>query len=101
MGDQSSHQLAQIKLREWFSTTSENVNEGFQVNEKLGQGSFATVYKATHISTGLVIALKRITIEDEELDKKEIELLETCNSEYVVKYFGKKSRVFVFHSKIV
>jgi len=63
----------------------------FELIEKLGRGSFADVYKAFNKKTGYIVAVKIIdlaqTTDVIEDISKEIELLRTCNSEYVIKLY--------------
>ncbi|KZP00177.1 Pkinase-domain-containing protein [Calocera viscosa TUFC12733] len=60
--------------------------------EKLGTGSFGTVYKALHVETQRVVAIKQIDLESSEDDiseiQQEIAHLALCDSEYVTRYFG-------------
>jgi serine/threonine-protein kinase 24/25/MST4 len=60
--------------------------------EKLGTGSFGTVYKAIHNETKQIVAIKQIDLEDSDDDigeiQQEIAHLAQCDSEYVTKYFG-------------
>ncbi|KZS91222.1 Pkinase-domain-containing protein, partial [Sistotremastrum niveocremeum HHB9708] len=60
--------------------------------EKLGTGSFGTVYKALHIPSQQFVAIKQIDLEDSDDDigeiQMEISLLAQCDSEYVTRYYG-------------
>ncbi|KAF2113811.1 kinase-like domain-containing protein [Lophiotrema nucula] len=64
--------------------------ENYQVLEELGSGSFGKVYKAIDKTTGAIVAIKHIDLEDtnDELAdiQGEIALLSTCNSPYVAQY---------------
>jgi len=58
----------------------------------IGEGSFGVVYRATHKSTGAVVAVKVIvnassSKSEEEKIKGEIEILSRCDSPYIVGYF--------------
>ncbi|KZT60719.1 Pkinase-domain-containing protein, partial [Calocera cornea HHB12733] len=60
--------------------------------EKLGTGSFGTVYKALHVTSNEVVAIKQIDLESSEDDigeiQQEIAHLALCDSEYVTRYYG-------------
>jgi len=60
--------------------------------EKLGTGSFGTVYKAIHNDTKQIVAIKQINLEDSDDDigeiQQEIAHLAQCDSEYVTRYYG-------------
>ncbi|KAF1996970.1 Pkinase-domain-containing protein [Amniculicola lignicola CBS 123094] len=64
--------------------------EDYQVLEELGSGSFGKVYKAIQRSTGDIVAIKQIDLEDtsDELSdiQAEIGLLSTCSSQYITEY---------------
>jgi len=58
----------------------------------IGEGSFGAVYRATHKSTGAVVAVKVIANAssskgEEEKIKGEIDILSRCDSPYIVGYF--------------
>eukprot|EP01133_Synstelium_polycarpum_P011180 gene11180-13024_t len=61
----------------------------FQIIEKLGEGSYGSVWKAINKSTGIPVAIKRVSI-DNDLDdmKKEINFMKQCMSSYIVTYYG-------------
>lgn len=63
--------------------------EVFDVLEKLGEGSYGSVYKAMHKETGQVVAIKQVPV-DTDLQEiiKEISMMQQCDSPYVVKYYG-------------
>ncbi|KAN0052971.1 hypothetical protein ACTA71_012452 [Dictyostelium dimigraforme] len=63
----------------------------FEIQEKLGEGSFGSVYRAVHKSSNTSIAIKEFEIfeaNDVEPISKEIQILKKCNNPYVVSYFG-------------
>ncbi|KAI8360544.1 serine/threonine-protein kinase 25-like protein [Mortierella sp. GBAus27b] len=66
--------------------------EEYTLLEKIGTGSFGTVYKAMHNVTKEIVAIKQINLEDSEEDiseiQQEIALLSQCDSEYITKYYG-------------
>jgi len=60
--------------------------------EKLGTGSFGTVWKAIHNDTKQIVAVKQIDLEDSDDDiseiQQEIANLAAFDSEYVTRYYG-------------
>ncbi|GAA5990422.1 hypothetical protein JCM11641_007939 [Rhodosporidiobolus odoratus] len=65
----------------------------YQLQEKLGTGSFGVVYKAIHLPTSRPVAIKIIDLEHSDDDIAEIQLeishLAACSdSGYVTKYYG-------------
>ncbi|KAI5120669.1 hypothetical protein M0805_006958 [Coniferiporia weirii] len=64
----------------------------YVILEKLGTGSFGTVYKGMHNETKQIVAIKQIDLEDTDDDiseiQQEIAHLAQCDSEYVTKYYG-------------
>ncbi|KAI0241813.1 hypothetical protein L0F63_004615 [Massospora cicadina] len=67
-------------------------NENYTILEKLGSGSFGTVYKAIDKRTNQVVAVKQIDLETADDDisdiQQEITLLAQCESSYITRYFG-------------
>eukprot|EP00112_Aurelia_sp_Birch-Aquarium-sp1_P001845 Seg120.5 transcript_id=Seg120.5/GoldUCD/mRNA.D3Y31 product="Serine/threonine-protein kinase 3" protein_id=Seg120.5/GoldUCD/D3Y31 len=63
--------------------------EVFDLLEKLGEGSYGSVFKAMHKETGDVLAIKQVPV-DTDLQEiiKEISIMQQCDSVYVVKYYG-------------
>ncbi|XP_071804281.1 serine/threonine-protein kinase 3-like isoform X2 [Asterias amurensis] len=63
--------------------------EVFDVLEKLGEGSYGSVFKAMHKESGQVLAIKQVPV-DTDLQEiiKEISIMQQCDSPYVVKYYG-------------
>ncbi|KAH3744672.1 Protein kinase domain [Pelomyxa schiedti] len=64
----------------------------FEIQNELGKGAYATVYKARHIDSGCVMAIKILPIEGnmehiQEL-QSEIDVLKKCRSPQIVSYFG-------------
>ncbi|THH05623.1 hypothetical protein EW145_g4657 [Phellinidium pouzarii] len=64
----------------------------YSILEKLGTGSFGTVYKGMHNDTKQIVAIKQIDLDDTDDDiseiQQEIAHLAQCDSEYVTKYYG-------------
>ncbi|XP_781787.3 serine/threonine-protein kinase 4 isoform X3 [Strongylocentrotus purpuratus] len=63
--------------------------EVFDLLEKLGEGSYGSVFKAIHKESGQVLAIKQVPV-DTDLQEiiKEISIMQQCDSTYVVKYYG-------------
>ncbi|NP_989249.1 serine/threonine-protein kinase 4 [Xenopus tropicalis] len=63
--------------------------EVFDVLEKLGEGSYGSVYKASHKETSQIVAIKQIPVESDLQEIiKEIAIMQQCDSLHVVKYYG-------------
>ncbi|KIJ70564.1 hypothetical protein HYDPIDRAFT_77694 [Hydnomerulius pinastri MD-312] len=78
--------------REPYPVPSNNPASQYTLLEKLGTGSFGTVYKAMHNETKQIVAIKQIDLEDSDDDileiQQEIASLAQCDSEYVTRYYG-------------
>ncbi|KAF9075814.1 Ste20-like serine/threonine kinase [Rhodocollybia butyracea] len=78
--------------REPYPIPSSNPASQYTLLEKLGTGSFGTVYKAMHNETKQIVAIKQIDLEDSDDDiseiQQEIASLAQCDSEYVTRYYG-------------
>lgn len=64
--------------------------ERYEKTEKIGEGTYGTVYKAKNIQTGQYVALKKIKLESEEEGVpstaiREISLLKELNHRNVVR----------------
>ncbi|KAF9780204.1 kinase-like domain-containing protein [Thelephora terrestris] len=79
-------------LSEPYPIPSNNPAGQYTLLEKLGTGSFGTVYKAIHNETKQIVAVKQIDLEDSDDDiseiQQEIASLAQCDSEYVTRYYG-------------
>ncbi|TFK55706.1 Pkinase-domain-containing protein [Heliocybe sulcata] len=89
----SSPQVEQkARPLEPYPMPSSNPASQYTLLEKLGTGSFGTVYKAMHNETKQIVAIKQIDLEDSDDDiseiQQEIANLAQCESEYVTKYYG-------------
>lgn len=67
----------------------EDPEEMFQLLEKLGEGSYGSVHKGLHISSGTIVAIKIVQINNEIVSlKKEISILKQCRHPNIVGYIG-------------
>lgn len=66
--------------------------EEFELEDLLGSGSYAQVYKARHRETNRVCAIKILSSEpcQDVLDKimKEMNIMIQCENEHIVRCFG-------------
>jgi len=70
-------------------TSRKDPEKEFQLLEKLGEGSYGSVWKAMHKPTGSIVAVKRVPIDNDLEDiMKEIDFMKSCRSPYIVRYFG-------------
>ncbi|ORY99992.1 kinase-like domain-containing protein [Syncephalastrum racemosum] len=63
----------------------------YQLGNCIGKGQFGSVYRALDLGTGETVAVKRIRLEDAELDQeimKEVSLLKTLSHSNVIQYLG-------------
>ncbi|KAG6814179.1 hypothetical protein H0H92_000855 [Tricholoma furcatifolium] len=81
-----------LRMRGPHPVPSNNPASQYTLLEKLGTGSFGTVYKAMHNDTKQIVAIKQIDLEDSDDDiseiQQEIASLAQCDSEYVTRYYG-------------
>lgn len=80
-------EVASFKLSD--SELKKTPDDVFQIVSKLGEGSYGSVHKAIHKSSGKVLAVKKVPL-DTDLQEiiKEITIMQQCDSSYVVKYYG-------------
>ncbi|KAI8378066.1 kinase-like domain-containing protein [Radiomyces spectabilis] len=63
----------------------------YQLGNCIGKGQFGSVYRALDLATGEIVAVKRVKLEDGELDKeimKEVSLLKNLSHQNVIQYLG-------------
>ncbi|KAK8870947.1 hypothetical protein M9Y10_008860 [Tritrichomonas musculus] len=64
----------------------------FEKKDVIGRGSFGSVYRCVNKITGELVAIKEIDLDDNDDDlidiQREIDMLRSCESKYVVKYYG-------------
>uniref|UniRef100_A0A8B9SDS0 non-specific serine/threonine protein kinase n=1 Tax=Apteryx owenii TaxID=8824 RepID=A0A8B9SDS0_APTOW len=83
-------QLLKDKLKKLSEDSlTKQPEEVFDVLEKLGEGSYGSVFKAIHKESGQVVAIKQVPVESDLQEIiKEISIMQQCDSPYVVKYYG-------------
>lgn len=86
-------QLRNHPRRQLKKLSEENLNkqpeEVFDILEKLGEGSYGSVFKAIHKDTSEIVAIKQIPVESDLQEIiKEISIMQQCDSPHVVKYYG-------------
>ena len=60
-----------------------------ELQEKIGEGSFGSVYRATLVRSGRDVAVKILPADsDMKPLQQEIMILKQCDSPYIVRYFG-------------
>eukprot|EP00128_Syssomonas_multiformis_P008978 Colp12_sorted_trinity150504_noHs@29465 len=81
--------MAKPTLRLDEQSLKKRPEEVFDLLEKLGEGSYGSVYKAMHKQTGEIVAIKMVPVESELQDLiKEISMMQQCDSPHVVWYYG-------------
>ncbi|KAI9312374.1 kinase-like domain-containing protein [Dichotomocladium elegans] len=63
----------------------------YQLGNCIGKGQFGSVYRALDLTTGETVAVKRIKLEDPDIDQeimKEVALLKTLSHSNVIQYLG-------------
>ncbi|CAK9435780.1 uncharacterized protein LODBEIA_P04690 [Lodderomyces beijingensis] len=72
-------------------SSQEDTLKNYEIGEPIGTGAFASVYRATNIRTGEIVAIKRIRLEkDQDVSTLmgEIDLLKILRHPNIVKYHG-------------
>ncbi|KAJ8259585.1 hypothetical protein GJAV_G00171130 [Gymnothorax javanicus] len=83
-----NHPRRQLKKLSEDSLTKQP-EEVFDMLEKLGEGSYGSVFKANYKETGEIVAIKQVPVESDLQEIiKEISIMQQCNSPHVVKYYG-------------
>ena len=60
-----------------------------ELQEKVGEGSYGSVYRATYLRTGKDVAVKILPADSDMAPlQREIMILKQCNSPHIVRYFG-------------
>lgn len=60
-----------------------------ELQEKIGEGSFGSVYRATDLRSGQDVAVKILPADSDMAPlQREIMILKQCNSPHIVRYFG-------------
>lgn len=83
----ASHTNQEINIED--SEKRKDPTKDFQLIEKLGEGSYGSVWKAQHVRTGTITAIKRVPVEN-DLDEilNEIKIMKQCRSPYIISYYG-------------
>ena len=85
----SSEGEEEIDCADSFKFTNRQAKDLFDIVEKLGEGSYGSVFKAVHKESGVLVAIKQVAIENDLEDiLKEIRILQQCESPYIVRYYG-------------
>ncbi|KAL0978850.1 hypothetical protein UPYG_G00176550 [Umbra pygmaea] len=93
MENQDGVQMRNHPRRQLKKLSEDNLTkqpeEVFDVLEKLGEGSYGSVFKANYKETGEIVAIKQVPVEtDLQEIIKEISIMQQCNSPHVVRYYG-------------
>jgi len=76
-----------------YQWTGEESTSVFNLEQRIGEGSFGVVWKAVHKDTGFPLAAKIVSLGERDSTqndqiKKEMEILKRCNNPNIVSYFG-------------
>lgn len=89
MEHQESQKMSQTELGIEENEKKKDPTKDFQLLEKLGEGSYGSVWKAIHLKTNTVTAIKKVPVEN-DLDEilNEIKIMKSCRSPYIISYYG-------------
>jgi serine/threonine protein kinase len=80
-----------VQSRLGHTIASEDPAELFSLESRLGRGGFGAVYSAMNLKTNERVAIKIISIEDDEVIedvRREVNILSECDNSHIVKYQG-------------
>jgi calcium-dependent protein kinase len=89
----SKMSVGDIKIKNLIAKIETQFESNYKILTKLGKGSFGTVFKVLHLSTGLIRAMKQIKRDslqyqdDDQKFLKEIEILIHCEHPNIIKIF--------------
>ncbi|KND93286.1 NUAK family SNF1-like kinase 1, partial [Tolypocladium ophioglossoides CBS 100239] len=87
-------------IRSWYNTRLQSgavsVVRDAQLREKIGDGTFGSVYRAVDLDSGHFIAVKVVGLKDDKgraYLHREIKTMQTLNHPHIIEFFGYKSYV--------
>jgi len=85
----SGNSVTDFHLEEGGMDKRRDPTKDFELVEKLGEGSYGSVWKAKHVKTGTTTAIKKVPVEN-DLDEilNEIKIMKQCRSPYIISYYG-------------
>ncbi|KAF7729263.1 hypothetical protein EC973_004793 [Apophysomyces ossiformis] len=69
----------------------DDTNAKYQLGNCIGKGQFGAVYRALNVQTGEIVAIKRIRVEDIDVNQEmmqEVDLLKSMADPHIVQYIG-------------
>lgn len=90
-GQTSNERSKNFAMRFEDSVLSEDPTLLYDLKERLGKGSFGSVFRAVNRKTGDVVAIKIIPVADDESIedvRREVSILQECENSHIVKYYG-------------